>query len=399
MQTTTKIITSKSGSILGKIKYAVSNPDMSSSSSSGRTDMGNSYYSTSPRDRPEMPHSSVVSEPPVLRPYRPNRSAAISSYRERASRSNSNSSSSSGESGRNRFHSSRHGSDTHGSRSNAESESSHRRREHHDEHHRHNDQREHRNREYRHREHRHREHRRREQLESDRLPEVEPQNTPERQEYHSDSFSTHELARELLKIDLRPTSPRSSNDEAYDSLVAHTSNESFFPSPLTTFLLDRPTNVMCSICLETPLQMADSSVQAPGTAPAMLACGHIACEPCMTAWVKETGCCPFCRTKHVHQGCGHKVKPRKIALDTICDIPPMLADGGHIQAHCDDCRREKRVAMIEVFARDYQRARMRTLGLGGEALVKAIDKMNTARREFEHRVRSSKAEEMAASGW
>ncbi|KAI1321712.1 hypothetical protein F5Y16DRAFT_413636 [Xylariaceae sp. FL0255] len=123
-----------------------------------------------------------------------------------------------------------------------------------------------------------------------------------------------------------------------------TDNESFFPSPKVTFLIDEPQNLICQICQQTNLRIAITVEESrdedkDGEIPALLACGHIACKSCLDSWLDHNDSCPFCRIslRHTAQSCQHKVQPRLIAHDTIHSLPPTLPNGGKIGDRCYLC--------------------------------------------------------------
>ncbi|KAI0165609.1 hypothetical protein GGR57DRAFT_497081 [Xylariaceae sp. FL1272] len=120
--------------------------------------------------------------------------------------------------------------------------------------------------------------------------------------------------------------------------------QSFIPSPKVTFLIDTPENLVCQICQQASLHMggAGSAECDDPDIPAILPCAHICCRECIEQWLEKHRSCPFCRQSMVHEGCGHRVAPRPITLDTIHSIPPTLAKGGKIGGSCHTCMEKDR---------------------------------------------------------
>ncbi|KAI0197557.1 hypothetical protein F4808DRAFT_438557 [Astrocystis sublimbata] len=136
----------------------------------------------------------------------------------------------------------------------------------------------------------------------------------------------------------------------------------FVPSPMTTFLIDMPTDLVCQICQQTPLRLAVTAEPHAGKT-ALLACGHIFCHGCIDLWLSRSRACPCCRADMTHPdpNCGHLVEPRLIAADTIASIPCTIPNGGTIAEKCWKCterftRQKSRDTMLD-FARLIVRAR------------------------------------------
>ncbi|CAJ2514204.1 Uu.00g023230.m01.CDS01 [Anthostomella pinea] len=142
---------------------------------------------------------------------------------------------------------------------------------------------------------------------------------------------------------------------------ASADGDPFFPSPQVTFLIDQLDNLVCQICVVTPLKMAISAEDETETIPACLPCGHLAYQGCMSSWLDLHRNCPFCREKMVYGGCGHGVKPTLIAHDTIHSLPRTLAPGGTIGNKCHPCRdkdrRESALKKWQSYAETFKAAR------------------------------------------
>ncbi|KAI2623068.1 hypothetical protein GGS26DRAFT_593915 [Hypomontagnella submonticulosa] len=121
-------------------------------------------------------------------------------------------------------------------------------------------------------------------------------------------------------------------------------DETFFPTPLASFLIDQPEKLVCQICYSTELRMAPTSANSRKTAPAILPCGHIACATCLEASLSHRGECPFCREDVVHRRCGHSVKPILISYETITTVPRTFPEGGKMDGLCKACRDQERLA-------------------------------------------------------
>ncbi|KAI1498667.1 hypothetical protein F5X99DRAFT_392635 [Biscogniauxia marginata] len=196
-----------------------------------------------------------------------------------------------------------------------------------------------------------------------------------------DHFNPKYLVRGFLKSIFRSRSSPSSKAED-DGRRRCSDHESFFPSPKTTFMIDQPNNLVCQICQEAPLKMGISAEEAKGTTPAILPCGHIACQSCLGLWLEANGNCPFCRHDMVYAGCGHNVEPRPIAHDTIHSIPRTLADGGRIGHSCHTCRaKAQREATLEKWLRlaeEFKAARQEAEELKTEEATQAMKKAQKA---------------------
>ncbi|KAL7627349.1 hypothetical protein AAE478_001541 [Parahypoxylon ruwenzoriense] len=173
-------------------------------------------------------------------------------------------------------------------------------------------------------------------------------------------------------------------DENEGGRLAIDNNESFFPTPKITFLIDRPENLTCQICHTTGLEMAPTADAVEDSTPAILPCGHVACYECLETWLDTNDSCPFCRKDMVYEVCGHIVQPIPIAHDTISTLPRTLPEGGLVYSSCHSCRdktvRNASAKRLRDLAVKFKRARREARDLGTEA---AIEAMKEAQKAFE----------------
>ncbi|OTA98838.1 hypothetical protein M426DRAFT_16999 [Hypoxylon sp. CI-4A] len=119
-------------------------------------------------------------------------------------------------------------------------------------------------------------------------------------------------------------------------------DQAYFPTPMVTFLIDTVDKLRCQICQEVELRFPRENNSLEGiTPPAITPCGHVACFPCLSGWIRERLDCPFCRKPMMHAACGHAVEPRIIAWETITRLPKTLIRGGTIGAECRPCLAER----------------------------------------------------------
>lgn len=155
-------------------------------------------------------------------------------------------------------------------------------------------------------------------------------------------------------------------------------DESFFPNPKITFLVDKPT-LNCQICQETPLEIGATDCRFSNDSLVILPCGHVACDGCMSTWVKEHKSCPFCRQNLKRSACKHHVMPLLIAHDTIHTLPKTLPQGGAISSRCKKCNeqasREKIIRDYEVTIKRYKDARRHYEKSGSESAFKEMKRL------------------------
>ncbi|KAI5861914.1 hypothetical protein GGS23DRAFT_611061 [Durotheca rogersii] len=161
-------------------------------------------------------------------------------------------------------------------------------------------------------------------------------------------------------------------------------DETYFPTPKVTFLLDRPAKLTCGICLTTRLRVARRADAKNGAVPAILPCGHVACRGCLARHLESSPTCPFCRRDMTHSRCGHVVAPVPLAHDTIHTLPPTVPDGGVVGADCPPCRAASlaRVDAVEWrhLGRRFRRARAEAERTRDPDAMRA---MRDARSQFE----------------
>ncbi|KAI1113822.1 hypothetical protein F5Y14DRAFT_451632 [Nemania sp. NC0429] len=157
----------------------------------------------------------------------------------------------------------------------------------------------------------------------------------------------------------------------------------FVPSPMVTFLIDQPDDLICQVCRETPLKLAVTAENPTPDLTYILPCGHIFCS-CIGLWLESHDSCPFCRTSMTYTGCKHPVKPRVVAQDTIHTLPDTLANGGVIANLCPECdakdRREISVQRWADHAKRFEIARRGAKELGTK---EAMENLKKAQKAFE----------------
>ncbi|ETS85159.1 hypothetical protein PFICI_03184 [Pestalotiopsis fici W106-1] len=133
--------------------------------------------------------------------------------------------------------------------------------------------------------------------------------------------------------------------------------DNFFPNPKITFFMDRPTNLVCSVCQETPLKMSTSPHTLACENDSVISpCGHVFCRGCLDTWIDAHQSCPLCRFELTRK-CGHAIEPRVIAKDTILSLPPTLPEGGKVAPTCWDCRQHAQAKKLGQFAKHFRLCR------------------------------------------
>ncbi|KAI1386115.1 uncharacterized protein F4822DRAFT_306024 [Hypoxylon trugodes] len=117
-------------------------------------------------------------------------------------------------------------------------------------------------------------------------------------------------------------------------------NESFFPNPMVTFLVDQPQNLTCQICLDMPVKLASRDHGGTADLSAILPCGHVGCYHCLIASLEQNSSCPFCRERLVYEDCRHEVEPIPLTYGNIISLPKTLSKGGVIGKNCRACDEE-----------------------------------------------------------
>lgn len=113
---------------------------------------------------------------------------------------------------------------------------------------------------------------------------------------------------------------------------------SYVPCPKVTFLIDKPDDLVCEICLVSKLQFQPSVDGFSDATPAILPCGHIAGYSCLRKWLKTHHSCPFCRLDLKYELCDHSVPARPVDQANIHDVPRTIPEGGQIASQCKECR-------------------------------------------------------------
>ncbi|KAI0161800.1 hypothetical protein GGR52DRAFT_586033 [Hypoxylon sp. FL1284] len=146
--------------------------------------------------------------------------------------------------------------------------------------------------------------------------------------------------------------------------------ETFFPRPRITFLLDRPRRLTCQICKETALELGEPDRARTDGDLAILPCGHVGCYGCLDTWTRRHRSCPFCRESLRRAACRHPARPVRLALDSVHALPLTLPRGGAIADRCAQCAdtRSCELAMQAFYVRApaIMDARRRRCG-GGDA--------------------------------
>ena len=118
-------------------------------------------------------------------------------------------------------------------------------------------------------------------------------------------------------------------------------SDNFVPLPFITFEIDRPENLLCTICKVSVLIVED--ICSSDRNPSIMPCGHIAGSECLGRYFADPQVgvnlhCPICRQSLNRTGCVHRVKERTLTWESIRTLPRTLPYGGKINECCIECR-------------------------------------------------------------
>ncbi|KAK6086457.1 hypothetical protein SCUP515_00023 [Seiridium cupressi] len=181
-------------------------------------------------------------------------------------------------------------------------------------------------------------------------------------------------------------------DPVKDECVpSYEDTDNFFPTPKVTFFIDRPTNLVCSVCQEAPLRMK-SSTRPSEDDTVILPCCHAFCRGCLDVWMEAHRSCPLCRLD-LERKCGHPLEPRVVAHDTIMSLPPTMAEGGKVAPRCWDCRQHGQAKQLRQSERSFRKCRellarckqdlAAGVENGREMVAKAQAAFEKSRKDFE----------------
>ncbi|KAH8889858.1 hypothetical protein GQ53DRAFT_200095 [Thozetella sp. PMI_491] len=135
----------------------------------------------------------------------------------------------------------------------------------------------------------------------------------------------------------RATGAKKLQDLASSLVAAMDQEGNYFPFPRLTFLVDKPQNLSCTICLE-PIEYGEKrSTRSPGY-PALIPCGHIFCSGCILKCFEKDRRCPSCKVEYRYAECDHPIQPRVIDKSNIFRLPLTIPEGGKIADCCVECR-------------------------------------------------------------
>ena len=161
-------------------------------------------------------------------------------------------------------------------------------------------------------------------------------------------------------------------------------DESFFPFPKITFLIDRPAELLCQICREAKCEIESERDHLGDSTFSILPCGHAAGSRCLQTWLRTHSTCPFCRFNLRYPGCGHKIPARPLTKESVHILPRTLSDRGNIPHLCARCLKKSLLiqaeARFEVAAHEFQQARRRFHHTGSE---REEEIMMARREDFE----------------
>ena len=168
----------------------------------------------------------------------------------------------------------------------------------------------------------------------------EAQDDAAQQQGQSGDDNVHEnAAARRLREQIRPiTEEHIKADGIYED------KESFFPYPAVTFMVDKPDNIVCQICLESRLSLGPHNFFNLDCMPAVMPCGHVAGRLCLETFLADKHdndrACPFCRFPLIHPECEHGVRPKVLGNDGIMALPATIPAGGEVPDKCEICRWE-----------------------------------------------------------
>lgn len=122
--------------------------------------------------------------------------------------------------------------------------------------------------------------------------------------------------------------------------------DSYFPCPRITFLIDKPKMLVCQICRESRCRVKSSKAarNSDDTTFAIMPCGHAAGSQCLKAWLSGHDFCPFCRAFLTYTECGHAIEPRPLTTEMLYFLPRTVPDNGHVPRKCWECMRQELLA-------------------------------------------------------
>lgn len=136
---------------------------------------------------------------------------------------------------------------------------------------------------------------------------------------------------------------------SYEALIRATVEKgSYVPCPKITFLVDKPKDLVCEICLVSELKFRSCVRELTDNTPTILPCGHIAGYRCLKEWLRTHTNCPFCRMELKYNACPHAITPRPVNKTNIHTIPKTIPEGGAITIQCKECRLKWREVYSEL---------------------------------------------------
>ena len=165
-------------------------------------------------------------------------------------------------------------------------------------------------------------------------------------------------------------------------------DESYFPFPKITFLIDQPKGLLCQICRGAKCRIKSGEDRLGDSTFSILPCGHVAGSRCIKTWLKECKTCPFCRFTMKYPGCGHNIPAHLMTKENLHLLPRTLPDKGVIPDQCDQCHKDKLLTQAMSKFQDavnaFEQARSQFHEIGG---VKEKEAMFEKREIFENIMR------------